>query len=471
MIIFNAKYICSTSFEKDDFNPFVFDWIVNTNDKRYYMDIDEKQKQSYVTYTYQRKTLSFVDYSDMGFLAAYHKDVDIEGVEWRLSIVFKFKEHELYIQMTNSETTESGKFLRRFRKPDLIDELVDYKVIRKDGDIKILYEPHYIYENNVEEIEKIIDNDTNYNLPIIYLSNTPYGYYSLDPELLADIYAGMAHVYAQYDAGVSSYLSNKYGNRVPRNGAIGIYFPIKSLQTNIFPFGKYDEKNLKNNISKALCFFYKSQNYGPMTTYDEIASIVITSRNMNLMKENNDVHAENIKVYKENASIVETFDIDLKKVDEENKRLKERINDLEIENNILKTRLETANEKPLLFYGNEIELYPNEIKEILLDVMKKSNLQKGSRRYDIISDIIKCNDFESSLYDKQEEIKSILNDYRELTLDKIARLERLGFKITSEGKHHKLQYGDDRYIVTIAKTPSDVKSGKQAISFLINKIY
>lgn len=471
MLLLNTKYICSNSFEKDDFNAFIFDWIVNTKDKRYFMDIEEKEKTPYLTYQYQRKTLSFVDYSDMGILAAFHTDTDLEGIEWKLSIVFKYESHELFIQMSNSETTETGKFLRKFRKPDLIDELVDLKVIRKDGDIKILYEPHYIYENNVNEIESILEDTCKYNLPIIYLSTTPYGYYSMDPEVLADKYAGMAHVFAQYDPNVSKILENKYGYKVPHKGAIAIYFPIKSLDTNMFPFGKKSEHSISDGISKALCFFYKSQNYGPMTSYDEISRVVITARNRNLISENLDITKENKKVYEENESIVRTFDLDLKKTDAENQKLKEKIRDLEIENNILKQRLENQNKKPILFYGKEKDYFPNEIKEILLDVLKNTSIQRGTRRSDIIVDILESNDIETTLYDRQDEIKSILNDYREITMEKINRLEKLGFTITSDGKHHKLQYHDDRYVITISKTPSDIKSGKQAVSFIINKVF
>ena len=158
MILVNAKYKCTESFEKDDFNPFIFDWVTHTGDLRYYMDLEEKPYELYTVYEYQKKKLYFVDYSDAGILAAYHTDTDLEGTEWKLSVVFKPDLHEMYVQMSNSETTESGKFLRKFRKPDIIDELVDCKVIRKDGDIKILYSSHDVEENNIDEISNIIES-------------------------------------------------------------------------------------------------------------------------------------------------------------------------------------------------------------------------------------------------------------------------------------------------------------------------
>ncbi len=466
MILLNAKYKCTESFVKDDFYPFIFDWITNTGDLRYHMDLVEKEYDSYQVYEYQKKKLYFVDYSDAGILAAYHTDTDLDGMEWKLSVVFKPDLHELYVQMSNSETTESGRYLRKFKKPDLIDELVDLKVIRKDGDIKIQYTTHDVELSNISEIEKVIDGTANNTLPVIFLSTTPYGYFAVNPEDLANKYAGMAHVFTQRDDDVSYILRDKYKNRAAYAGSIVTYFPVKSLQPNVVIYGRFSEKETNNRISKGINFYYKSQNYGQMTTYDEISSIVVSGRNKNLISQNEQIIEENQKISEENRTIFETFDVDLKKTDEENERLKQRIADLETENRILKERLSAIKEKPLLIYGKEEEAYPNEIKELLMDILENLNLAQGSRRSDLIKDLLEYNKIDSSLDERREELKSILVNYRGLDPDKINRLEKLGFTVTSDGKHHKLIYHDDRYVTTLAKTSSDVRSGKNAVSLI-----
>ena len=51
-------------------------------------------------------------------------------------------------------------------------------------------------------------------------------------------------------------------------------------------------------------------------------------------------------------------------------------------------------------------------------------------------------------------------------------IERLGFEISDDGKHYKLRYhGDGRYTVTIAKTPSDGRSGKNTLQDLIHLVF
>ena len=81
MILLNVKYNCTDSFRKEDFYPFIFDWITNTKDLRYHMDLTEKDYDSYQVYEYQKKKLNFVDYSDAGILAAYHTDTDLDGTK------------------------------------------------------------------------------------------------------------------------------------------------------------------------------------------------------------------------------------------------------------------------------------------------------------------------------------------------------------------------------------------------------
>jgi len=469
LILLNVKYKTVSQFEKNDFRPFIIDWITDTRDLRYHMEIDKKEGD-YLVYEYQKKKLCFVDYSEAGVLVAYHSGTDRKGVEWRLSVVFHYVSHELFVQLNNSETTESGRFLRKFRKPDLIDELVDLGVIRKDGCIDISYSSHDIYLDNIDQVKKIIEGSMGNILPIIFLSTTPYGYYAVDPERLADIYAGLAHIFAQRNEEVTYILKDEYQMNIPYGGSIAIYFPIKSLQPNLTAFGRYDERQILNRISKALAFYFKSQNYGRMTTYDEISSIVLSGRNKSLKSQNEQIIEENQKIVDENRSIVETFDIDLKKTGEENDHLKKRNADLEKENQILRQRLEQAENVPLLFYGSEEDLYPGEIKELLIDMLAGLNLKPGSRRADIISDLLKSNKIESTLKQRHEEVKDIFIHHKGLDRDQINRLEKLGFTVTSDGKHNKLVYYKNSYATVFSKTASDFRSGKNAAALIIQKM-
>lgn len=470
MRLLNVKYKCEEGFEKEDFFNYVFDWVRSTLDDRYYMDIEESDPNTFLTYTYQRKKLYFVDYSEYGYLAAKHEDEDVYGTKWDLSITFNFKTKELFIQMNNSLTSNDGQFLRKFVKPDIINYLIDDKVIKHDEDVKILNDVHYIYEENTKEIEDVVLEKVKYTLPVIYASCTTYGPHVVDVEKMGKKYGGIAHVVAQYDEGVKQILIDKLGKKAVVDGSIAIYFPTKALDTNYFSYKYLGNKNINKAIQKAICFYYKDVNFGSLTTYNDIANFVIHKKNEDLIQENNEVYKENTKVKNENNSIVETFDLDIKKVEEENRKLKDKISNLENENLILKNRLDNIKDKPLLYYGKEEELYVGEIKELLIDMLEDINLIDNSRRKHIIQDILNNNQIDSKLNSRHEELKRILIDYKGLTNEKYQRLEMLGFTITSDGKHHKLVYKDQRYAIALPKTPSDTNGGKNAATDIIKKM-
>ena len=57
-------------------------------------------------------------------------------------------------------------------------------------------------------------------------------------------------------------------------------------------------------------------------------------------------------------------------------------------------------------------------------------------------------------------MKALFKGYKNLTGAMRQELQSLGFEITEAGKHYKLTYrGDQRYMVTVGKTPSDNRSG------------
>ncbi|MDD5791688.1 MAG: hypothetical protein PUD22_03785, partial [Erysipelotrichaceae bacterium] len=357
MQLMNIRYKTVEEFTKEDFPIMMVDWVRNTNDLRYRMDFEEEEFTGYQIYRYGQKELIIVEHAEVGAIAALCKDQDVLGVEWELSVVFKPATHELFIRMTNSKTTEDGKFMINFRKPDLIDELVDLRILDMDYDIPMLYESHTVRKNGTAEFLSVLNRNARFTLPVIYVSIGPYSMYGADPEKLASIYAGMAHVFAQDHKDCFDELINGTDRLVPKNGEIAIYYPNENIKEAHFSFNKYDEQAMEKAISKAIHFFYHNQSFGPLTTYEEIAARAIAIRNSNLKMENNEINLENQRVKNENTEIVETFDEDLRKSDEELKRLRKRMQELETENEILRRRVETIDKEPILYYGAERELY------------------------------------------------------------------------------------------------------------------
>lgn len=471
MQLMNIRYKCVEDFGVDDFVKLILNWTKNTTDLRYKMNIEETEFSGYSVYKDGEKELSIVEHKEVKTIAALHKDKDLYGTEFVLSTVFKPEEHEIFIRMTNSKSTEGGKFMVNFRKPDLIDELVDEGILDMDYDVEMLYDYHNVSKGNTEEFLSILNRKAKFTLPVIYIALGPCNVYAVDPEELASNYAGMAHVFCQDHRDCFDELINGTTSYVPKNGEVAIYYPKDNPKEVHLNFNKYYKKGMDNAISKAIHFYYHNQNFGQMTTYDEIAAKAISIRNSNLKLENNEVYEENARVHKENKEIIDTFDQDLRKSDEEMEKIKRRMRELEKENEILRKRLNSSDSSPLLYYGQEKELYVGEIKEILIDVLSNISFASGSRRQHIIDDLLKTNAIKSTLKDRYAKVKSAFNDYREMDSTTRAELEELGFVITSDGKHHKLTYhNDSRYQFSIPKTSSDYRSGLNAISYIIKNM-
>lgn len=129
----------------------------------------------------------------------------------------------------------------------------------------------------------------------------------------------------------------------------------------------------------------------------------------------------------------------------------------------LRAKLGTLGSTPLLYTGNEDELFTREIKELILTVLEetiKADPQAKTRRADVIRDILQHNDYKHIIPEKAEQLKKLLKGYKGLTPPLRSALEDFGFKITDDGKHHKLVYqGDPRYHTTLSKSASDHREG------------
>jgi ribonuclease BN (tRNA processing enzyme) len=157
--------------------------------------------------------------------------------------------------------------------------------------------------------------------------------------------------------------------------------------------------------------------------------------------------------------------------DDELKTLQERINSLTQENEALRSenaglhsKFGEMDKRPVLAMGDEGDLYPGEIKELVLSVLADEldrGVTKPSRRSDVFSDLIEKNDYNGVYRKKKAEIQIILKNYTIMDAKTRKALQEFGFRIEEDGKHYRLTFfGDDRYNTTVAKTPSDARAGK-----------
>lgn len=112
---------------------------------------------------------------------------------------------------------------------------------------------------------------------------------------------------------------------------------------------------------------------------------------------------------------------------------------------------------PVLIAGDEDDFYPGEVKDFVLSAVKKelSSTETRTRRYDVLSDVLNANDYEAIGEKRAEEAKRLLSNYSGMTPKLKKGLEDIGF-IFDKSDHQKVKYyGDNRYTIVYASTPSD----------------
>ena len=116
---------------------------------------------------------------------------------------------------------------------------------------------------------------------------------------------------------------------------------------------------------------------------------------------------------------------------------------------------------PVLVAGDEDDFYPGEAKDFVLSAVKKelSATEARTRRYDELKDMLDANDYKAIGEQRAEEAKHLLSNYSGMTPKLKKGLEDIGF-IFDKSDHQKVKYyGDDRYTIIYASTPSDKGHG------------
>lgn len=469
MQLMNIKYKCREDLRQEDFPSLIIDWVKYTNDLRYRMQFDEEEFTESSIYTDGTKELRIVNFPEVNTICAVHKDKDVLGTEWYLSILFKPETHDMYVRMQNSKTSQDGYNKWKYTKPDFLNELVDINIINLDHDIPILHDYHDVATGHTSEFLSILNRKAQFTLPVIYMSIGPYNSYGAEPAHIVELTAGMAHVFCQDHKDCFNELINGTENYVPKYGEVAIYYPDQDTKEQHFKFNDFSENDMTRMIVNSIHQYYRDKNYGALTTYEEISSSVVEMRNTKLKQENQKINEENIRIAEETDDMMQVFDNDLQAALNENTILRNKIAALERENDALRKKTQSTDRIPILYCGNEKELYEGEIQEILIDMLKNNvSVPNDSRRADILADLIQANCTTQELDERHRNIKEAFIGYRTMTLATRRLLEDAGFTITSDGKHHKLSYcKDPRYQISIAKTSSDCKSGMNAASKII----
>lgn len=172
--------------------------------------------------------------------------------------------------------------------------------------------------------------------------------------------------------------------------------------------------------------------------------------------------------------IYDAFGDDLEKLQRRVEELNHANEALRSENAGLRAKIDATDTLPIIFFGNEDELFPGEIRDMVLCAVSAAleSAHGKSRRADVYRDILGANEYKKLCEERHRRIKQVLRGYSSMSKTVRQELMDLGFEITDDGKHYKLTYyGDRRYWSSLAKTPSENRGNKNAASDIINDMF
>lgn len=351
------------------------------------------------------------------------------------------------LRLTLDVTSESGIICRSAHIPALFTKLMQKGMIR--GTLEETFRGKWVTlsgEGMKKTAADILAGNTSPALPVIFISEKYRKAFETETPALCMI-AETAFI----PAGLS------LSGRLPGDGIFAIFPDAEAVFT--LNKSQYNCRETALTVFAAVRNYYLQKNVPDTLTFSGLEK-----------KELKESLSKEGSTKAENSQLVGELEEALKENDELKKEIQEleaKIRTLDAKSETLGTSLSNALVKdtgsPLLFYGKEKDLFPEEISDFVLEALsdRAEELSDGSRRKDVYNDLLAANHYSGKHRKIREKIGTAFTGYK--TMDSGIRqvLKESGLEIRSDSRHIKIAFpGDSRYTEIIPKTCSDsVRAG------------
>lgn len=352
------------------------------------------------------------------------------------------------------------------KRPHLMKVLLQDIGGGPDGALQISDRPCFLAEDQVELAAGLINADRALGLPVVYISKSSYDNISVNGNQLAQWLAGMAHVVIEPSRAFSFSLRTKVDDLNAYAGAIGIYWPDGIDRSLYLPLGRFaDAKELQKTVAKKIRFSLLSQRFKEYSSWGSLLELKARERIQKLK----DVGSSNVNDY------ISAFDEELQAKGEKIKALEQEVSRLRYAGSSARD-LAPSDAKHFSIQCNEKDLYQGEKLGIIIDALSKEldSSEERSRRHQVVRDLLDSNGVSEGSEREQilSMLKTNLRGYTTMSASFRRDLERAGFLISDDGKHHKIFFrGDERYSFILPKSGSDHRGGLNAFAEIKSRLF
>lgn len=474
MLLFSTILDIKDTVTKEDFVELAAKWNADSPYEHNIVPGFTWKGERSAKYGNEKLSMEVIDLSSENIMAIRHEKCGRDGTVWDTDLIVNFDEQKISVRLDRTYQEDAIEINGKFSTPHFISCLIQAGYLKEDQGIPITRDPIYVTDKDHELVRSFLRRIESYRLPVVYVSKTADNKDPVSLSWLSSRLKGAAHVLAEYSVEECSELRKLFNETPEEYGSVRIYYPSVGMKRKRFLYrsATADLEERLNRIIKNVIAYRNAQFTERLYTWQGVNRALLREtleHQVQIRKE-----AEHAREHAENeiSQVYETFDEDLKLLQDKLDEMTKENEALQIENQGLRAKVTSADAIPLLYQGDEEDFYPDEIKDLILGMLEdvKKNTPEKTRRADILKDVLKKNPPAHLSEERKKRVKDLFKGYKNLSGSMRQELLDLGIAITEDGKHYKLTLnGDPRYMVTIGKTPSDHRAGDNNASN-VNKI-
>ena len=476
MLLFSTILDINETMTKEAFIRLVIEWNQSSPHANNIISEIQWNGERNIRYGEEGLWLAIEEYRNQNIIAVRYEKKEDDGAIWDTDYVMNFNTMQMSVRLDRSYSEDALDADPKFSTPYFISLLIERGYLKDDHQLQVQKTATVINAENVNLLIDVINRKSNYHLPVVYVSKTINDEDPVNVAFLASRLKGVAHVMLEEGKWLNYTIKNQCDGNNEYYGAIGIYYPSQGNGHRRYLYRSavgYDSFLLER-VVRSVIQYSSTQMVDTLFTWQGVNNALLRDRLISQREERLAAEAAQKAAEEEAYGIIDSFDEDMQKLQDQVEALTRANEALQYENQGLKTKLDSKETNPVIFMGDEYEFYPGEVKDLILSTL--SDALKGippkSRRADVIRDIISSNDYQGLSAAKAEELKKVLKNYDGMSPKTRQALKNLGFQVTEEGKHYKvIYYGDGRYQATYSKTPSDVRAGKNSAQLTIHLVF
>ena len=464
MLLFSTILEIKESVTPEDFIRLVLEWNETSKYAENRVTGIDWHGERTARYGNDSLWLQFIEYPEKNILAVRHEKISDDGVAWDSDFVVNFEKRRVAIRLDRTYSEEALVMDAVFSTPHFISLLIAHEFLQDDRNLPVLRTPISITDDNIDMLRNIFEEKKQYRLPVVLVSKTEENVDPLSITWLASRLKGAAHVLVEDSRDQCTEIRKRYVKSNNPFGSVRIKYPSETVGKKSFCFRSATgnpEVRLEKVIRSVIQYGI-SQRIDRLFTWQGVYGAVLNEqleRQVSIR-----MSAEHARQAAEDEvdKVYETFDEDLRALQEKVAELTKANEALQYENQGLRAKYAESDAAPILYFGDEEEFYQGEIRDMVLGTLDEalSATEKATRKADVLEDILENNPYYHLSDERKQRIKALFKGYKNLTGAMRQELQSLGFEITEAGKHYKITYGgDQRYMVTVGKTPSDNRSG------------